>query len=89
MRGCWSRWTPVARAERYEIVTTLTSGGQRITRTRRTAVTITRARPRQRRPVTVRAIAPMRTDGQPPPAVRATGKRTWPRFGPLPKLKRR
>jgi hypothetical protein len=75
-------------AERYELLTTLTSGEQRITRTPRHAATITRVTRSSGGRVTVRAIAPMRQGRTTAARFRATAPRTTPRFRPLPKLKR-
>ncbi len=81
-------WKRVADAARYELVTTLNSGEQRITRTRRPAATITRVARSSGGRVTVRAIAPMRQGQAAAARFRATAPRTSPRFRPLPKLKR-
>ncbi len=81
-------WKRVVDAARYELVTTLNSGGQRITRTRRPAATITRVARSSGGRVSVRAIAPMREGRAAAARFRATAPRTSPRFGPLPKLKR-
>jgi hypothetical protein len=79
-------WTGVAEAERYEIVTTLASGGQRITRTRRTAATISRVARDSGGTVTVRAVAPMRQGQATTARFRAGGPPSPTRFGPLPRL---
>jgi streptogramin lyase len=81
-------WTRVAGATRYEIVTTLTSGVQRIARTRRASATISPVARASGGRVTVRAIAPMRQGRATAAPFRASGPRTSTRFGPLPRLKR-
>ena len=74
----------VAEAERYEIVTTLATGGQRTTSTRRTAVTITRVARDSGGTVTVRAVAPMREGAGRTTRFRATAPPAKTRFGRLP-----
>ena len=71
----------VAEADRYELVTTLASGGQRVTRTRRTAVTLRSIARDSVGTVAVRAVAPMREAAR-TDRFRATDK-TRTRFGPL------
>jgi hypothetical protein len=80
-------WTRVADAARYEIVTTLTSGEQRITRTRRLTATIGAVARASGGQVTVRATAPMRQGRSTTVRFRATAPRAPTRFGPLPRLK--
>jgi len=77
-------FTRVAEAERYEIVTTLATGGQRTTSTRRTAVTITHIARDSGGTVTVRAVAPMRQGAGRTTRFRATAPPAKTRFGPLP-----
>ena len=77
-------FTRVAEAERYEIVTTLATGGQRTTSTRRTAVTITHVARDSGGTVTVRAVAPMRQGAGRITRFRATAPPAKTRFGPLP-----
>ncbi len=77
-------FTPVAEAERYEIVTTLATGGQRTTSTRRTAATITHIARDSGGTVTVRAVAPMRQGAGRITRFRATAPPAKTRFGPLP-----
>ena len=72
----------VAEADRYELVTTLASGGQRVTRTRRTAVTLRSIARHSGGTVTVRAVAPMREGTARTDRFRAPAK-TRTRFGPL------
>jgi streptogramin lyase len=81
-------WTRVTGATRYEIVTTLTSGVQRITRTRRHTATISPIARASGGKVTVRAIAPMRQGHAAAARFRANAPRSSTRFGPLPRLKR-
>jgi len=81
-------WTRVAGATRYEIVTTLTSGVQRITRTRHPNATISPVARASGGRVTVRAIAPLRQGRATAARLRASARRKSTRFGPLPRLKR-
>jgi hypothetical protein len=77
------RWTRVAQAERYEVVTTLADGAQRITRTRRPSVTLARVPASSSGEVRVSAIAPMRERNAATARFRATAQRKAPRFKQL------
>jgi len=76
-------WTRVRDAARYELMTTLSSGEQRITRVHQPGATIAMVPRSSGGRVTVSAVAPMRA-GRPTTArFRATAPRMWKRFGPL------
>ena len=79
-------WTRVPEAARYEVVTTLASGEQRITRTRRASVTISRVARASGGKVTVRAIDSLRQGRPASVRFRATARRASTRFGPLPRV---
>jgi hypothetical protein len=81
-------WTRVNAATRYEIVTTLSSGVQRITRTRGATATISPVARASGGRVTVRAIAALRQGRATAARFRATAPRKSTRFGALPRLKR-
>jgi virginiamycin B lyase len=80
-------WSRVAEAARYEIVTTLAGGGQRVTSTRRPTATIRSVARSSGGRVTVRAIAPLREGRAAGARFRASAPRKSTRFRPLPKFK--
>jgi hypothetical protein len=73
----------VAGATHYDVVTTLASGAQLRTRTRRTAVTIARVTASSAGSVAVRATATLRQGGVRSARFRASGRRAATRFEPL------
>ena len=73
------RWTGVAQAERYEVITTLAGGGQRITRTRRPSVTLSGVAASSAGEVRVSAVAPMRQSTSASASFRATAPLEAPR----------
>jgi len=80
-------WTRVPEATGYELMTTLSSGEQRIVRVRRPTATVAAVPRSSAGQVRVSAVAPLRA-GRPAGArFRATAPRTWKRFGPLPRLR--
>jgi hypothetical protein len=79
-------WTRVAGAASYELVTTLASGEQRITSTRRPTATISPVTRSSGGRVTIRAVAPMREGRATAARFAATAPRKATRFGPLAKL---
>lgn len=81
-------WRPVSGATRYEIVTTLRSGTQRITHTRRATAAISAVARASGGRVAVRAIAALRQGRATAVRFRASAPRRSTRFGPLPRLKR-
>ena len=83
------RWTRVAGAERYELVTSLATGGQRVTSTRRLSAVVGAIPRASAGRVTVRAVAPMRRGAVHSARFRAVGPRAATRFGPLPRVPRR
>ena len=74
---------------RYDVVTTLAAGDQRVTSTRRFSTTVGGVSPASGGRVTVRAVAPMRRGAIRSARFRATSQRAPTRFGPLPRLPRR
>jgi hypothetical protein len=78
-------WKRVPEAQRYEVLTTLSSGGQRMTSTRRPSATIGSVARWNGGRVTVRAVAPMRQGRVTTARFRATAPRKTTRFGPLPR----
>jgi hypothetical protein len=79
-------WRRVAGAASYELVTTLASGEQRITSTRRPTATISPVTRSSGGRVTIRAVAPMRDGRATAARFAATAPREATRFGPLAKL---
>jgi hypothetical protein len=77
-------WTRVPEAARYEVVVTLSNGGQRMMRTRRNAISVAGVTPTSGGRVAVRAVGPMRQGKVRSVRFRATARRAPTRFGPLP-----
>jgi len=84
LRVSWSR---VRGAARYEVVTNLRSGTQRLTKTRRTRVTLRRIRRSDGGRVRVRAMAELK-QGKPRAARFRALERARTRVEPLPRVRR-
>jgi hypothetical protein len=80
-------WPHVAGAARYDVGTTLATGDQRKTSTRRNTLTIKRVTRSSGGRVTVRATASMRKGPARSGRFRATAPRPRTRLGPLPRLR--
>lgn len=82
-------WPPVRGATSYEVLTTLATGAQRATTTRRNSATIRPVTPTSGGLVAVRAVASMRQGSVRTARFKATAPPAPTRFGPLPRLKKR
>jgi hypothetical protein len=81
------RWSRVRGAERYEVVTNLRNGTQRLSKTRRTRVTLRRIRRSDGGRVRVRAMAELK-QGKPRAARFRALERVRTRVEPLPRVRR-
>jgi len=82
-------WLPVSGATSYTVLTTLATGAQRATTTRRNSATIRPVTPTSGGLVAVRAVASMRQGSVRTARFKATAPPAPTRFGPLPRLKKR